>query len=240
MYKRLSSKVVLFFVGATLLVALGVVLAKVAGGDDPQLPIPTTALPDAQTVYANATISAGDEQSDQQALQDARNGLYGPVQPKDGGFQPSDIPNVPDTLLINGIINHPVPEAGWGALYHISNGWTGLVGGPQLLVTAGSKVDNYELGIWNTPEQGMVVMDGNAANLFGEYLTPTRTGAVRITSFSGSCLALLSTNNTSYHFDMATRAWSCNVNQGAGTFEVDPDNENTGTHAIFSFRPKGI
>ena len=149
MYRRLSSRGVLLCAGFILLFTLGAVLAKVAKGDDPQLPTPTTALPDAQTVYANATVSARDEQADQHALRDARNGLYGPMQPKDGSFQPSDIPNLPDTPLTNGIISHPVPEAGWGALYHISNGWTGLLGGHQILATAvqRSTTTNWEYGI---------------------------------------------------------------------------------------------
>jgi hypothetical protein len=142
-------------------------------------------------------------------MQDAQDGLAGPPQAKDGTFSPSDITSNADPTAPNGIIDHPVPLAGWGSLYHITNGWAGSVNNQRVTAVAGSKVDDPGSATWNSPEQGMLTVLGIPPSLNGEYLTPSRTGQLQITSAFGTCLSLVSTNNTTYHFDVATRQWSC-------------------------------
>jgi hypothetical protein len=110
----------------------------------------------------------------------------------------------------------PVPS-GWSSMYRTTNRWKNIVNGQETIVHAGSVTDDRTYGTFNTPEQGLVIVmwwdnPSDPEPGIAEYRTPNRTGMLTITSYSGTCLTLLSTGNTTYQFDVATRQWSCQVN----------------------------
>jgi hypothetical protein len=98
--------------------------------------------------------------------------------------------------------------------YHISNMWTGTVNGNLVNVYAGSKADvDGQPGIWNTPEQGVLIYDTLGNGTDGEYLTGTRAGRLTLTASNGTCLTVAAYDADEYTiftFDAATRLWSCN------------------------------
>lgn len=203
--KRGGRGVLFATIGLLLLVIL---FARVVEGDDlPDLPPQTGSMLDSTTFAQNDAITNQAEQRDQQAMDDVRNGLLGAAPPKDGSWTPPSVV-YHDEPLVTGIDEHPVPLAGQSLQYHVLNAWQGQVNGAWVGYLAGSKADDMAGGVWNTPEQGVLVAQGPTTPKTN-YLSPTRTGALRITSYSGTCLNLVSTSNVAYSFDMSTRRWSC-------------------------------
>lgn len=212
-YKRLPGRSRLLFTAGfiTMFFLVGVLLTQVVKGDDAsELPPPSGPLLDAKAFATNVAIGDAVEQQDQQVMQDAQNGKRGIAQPKDGSFTPSNIPLYSDSPSLIGIIDHPVPLTGWGTKYHVTNGWQGIVNNAQTSIVAGSKADDLAGGVWNTPEQGMVAVLVSGVGFDGDYLAPTRSGPVRVTSYDGTCLLLTSiTSSTTYIFNVVTRTWNC-------------------------------
>ena len=109
--------------------------------------------------------------------------------------------------------NGPLPS-GWGSIYRITNRWLGRIHDRNVTVLAGSLVDDRLQMIWREPQQGIVIVwvwppPGSEDNLEQtNYVTPTRSGIVRITSFQDTCLTLTA-DNTNFQFDAATRTWEC-------------------------------
>lgn len=195
--------------GMAALIFLGIFWGSTAqGGGDPNLPENSGTLLDQQILLNNVATTEAAEQREQQDQQAARGRSDLPA--KDGSNPPEQ--GYLSPAQVYGIINNPVPLAGWGGVYAMENGWVGPVSGTDIHVNAGAKADVIGSGIFNTPEQGVLAVDGNGQSLYGEYLTASRTGSIRVTSYSGTCLTLTSTGNTTYQFDVATRQWSCVVN----------------------------
>jgi hypothetical protein len=174
------------------------------------LPPQTGPLLDPETFATNVAIGDAGEKRDEQAFLDAQSRSDDPLFAKDGTSSPPTVPpSSIDPPWPVGLDDHPVPLAGWGTLYHITNSWSDSINDQRATVVAGSKADDPAAAIWNTPEQGVLIILGIPPTLNGEYLAPSRTGQLRITSANGTCLSLISTGNTSYEFDAATRQWTC-------------------------------
>jgi len=179
-------------------------------GDNPKVPPPPTgSVHDTQSVLASDTVIAKAEQTEQQYADDVRNGKYGTPFPKDV------TPPVPSPIatgnppLSSGITGGPSLQAGWSSKYRITNEWYGLVSTTTVTIDVGSKADNSETATWNSPEQGIVIVNTMGVPGSIEYLTPTRTGQITITSYSDACLTLTSTAGTTYTFDAQSDRWSC-------------------------------
>jgi len=193
-----------------LLVAGIVSLARTTHGDTPpDVPPPSTPWPSEDILAAaNATTVAADN-ADQQAMQDAQNHAVATHQTKTGHEQDPNLTPITDPTPALGIDIGPSPRAGWGSQYHLMNGWEGVVNGVLTYVFAGSQADDIAMGVWKSPEQGVVNVEDTTTNAGTDYLAPTRTGKLQIISYTGTCLALVSIANTTYAFDVATHAWSC-------------------------------
>jgi hypothetical protein len=86
------------------------------------------------------------------------------------------------------------------------------VNGIAAYVYAGSKADvpgKGTQGVWNDPEQGVLLLNTKGKGKDADYLTPTRTGRIKLQSASGTCLTAISTSGTIYTFDVSTGKWSC-------------------------------
>ncbi len=171
---------------------------------------------DQQSVDASIADKNAQEQRYEQEKQAAANQSGGT---KDGNYvPPAGVSDAPMQTRI--IADGPLPS-GWGQLYRIENRWGGLVNSIRTIGFAGTKSDDPIYSNWVSPgnlAQGVLIVqttpsDPNAIVVTDEYLTPTRTGSIHVTSYSGTCLTLVSTNNTTYRFDVASRAWSCGANQ---------------------------
>lgn len=208
----------LFIVGLVATLMLMIVLAQRVWGDNPENPPdsifnPLGPIADQQTVDANMV----EKQSiDQREEQERLAAINGPPGEKPSNYTPPLGPPAGPARL--GIFEDGPLPTGWGTQYRIGNRWGGSVNGQNTIAFAGSQADDQVYAIWNNPEQGVLIVmtypnDPNLEPVTANYLTPTRTGAVRVTSYSGLCLTLTSTGNTTYQFNVATRQWSCNVNE---------------------------
>ncbi len=211
---------------AAIALLLVVLFTQQARGDSsPDNPMPSGPTPvDMQTFATNVAKTDAAEQADQQRMVSAQQTVLAGT-PFDKSSQilptvpPQPVQGAPET----GITGRPILPPGWSQMYSISNAWSQIINGNFIIACAGSKADNPGGGVWDAgiQQQGMVKIDAYSSNgtgprvdsLVGDYLTPTRTGPVQITAYNGTCLTLLSTNNTTYQFDVATRQWSCSVNQ---------------------------
>jgi hypothetical protein len=79
------------------------------------------------------------------------------------------------------------------------NVWVGLVDGNEADVTAGALLDD--------PEQGAIylVVSIPRGGVMEQILTPTKHGAVRVVSEQNNRLTLVSTDGTTYYFDVPAR-----------------------------------
>src|SRR5438132_9565912 len=119
---------------------VGILAVRVVRGDPtdetPGCTPPGTAIIDEQTAAANDARTNAAEQSDQQDQQDWQNGLRGLLPSKDGsGYVPSSSPADPTPQT--GIVDRPVLPNGLGRIYHITNGWGGVVNGHTLGLIVG-------------------------------------------------------------------------------------------------------
>lgn len=186
------------------------------GSSDPEVANPTGPTMDATTLQANTAKTDAAEAAEEQAYRDA---LNQPQPPKDSAYVPS--PNQPLEPIPTGILQEFSLLPGWASQYHIANAWQQFTNsnGDRVKVYAGSVADDAINGQWDTVEQGALVLlefPSNPNAIWGAstvYTTPTRTGQVSVTSYNGMCLTLASTGGSTYQFDVATRQWSCSVNQ---------------------------
>jgi len=137
-------------------------------------------------------------------------------------------PNIPDPLPPTGILtgSAALPSLpGWGRVYTFENTWQQVISSTVYKAYAGilredpysSQVADPKLvpqGIIHIQIDPLDVMS-TAPTSSGSYTTPTRTGSLHITAATGLCLTLVSTNGTTYQFDVQSRTWSCTpANQG--------------------------
>lgn len=169
-----------------------------------------------QTLEAN--LARGDqlEQQDNQLQKDQTDGLYGPMPAKDPTNAHASNQLQP-TIVAEILHDFNIPS-GWGQLYDIENMWHGPVSDHRISVYAGLLYDGAQPTIAASTGQGLVIVldvptQANTEGSFQQYFTPSKTGPVHITAFSGTCLTLVSANNTTYIFDIATRQWSCGTTQ---------------------------
>ncbi len=204
-------RLLLLVCGLTVIVAVALAITQKVQGNDPE-DAPDSAfvaqgpIADQNTfndsMAAKTAIVAQDEKDRQAALN-------GPAGSKD----PADAPGLPANLASPtpwvGIINDPGPmETGWGRVYRLENRWVGYLRNDLVSVVAGSLSDDPTYGTWNDPQQGVVLVKSSSLDN-QQYLTPTRTGSVHVSSVTGTCLTLTSTSNTTYQFDVSTQDWSC-------------------------------
>lgn len=207
-----------------LLSAVDVLALSHAHGDDPW-DAPDSAfmgtgpgIMDQTTVDSNlATKTAIQTHDDQvqQAAQTTFSGSKGAT-----AVPPASAPNTaPPTGILSDAERLPLLP-GWGSLYNIVTTWQMLSGGTRYAAYAGLKYDSSistQVDTSKQPAQGVLIIltvptDTNSTptdSMSGEYLTPTRSGAVHITAVNGMCLTLLSKNGTSFQFNVTTHTWSC-------------------------------
>lgn len=137
-------------------------------------------------------------------------------------------PNIPDPLPPTGIFtgSESLPSLpGWGRVYTFENTWQQVISSTVYKAYAGIlREDPYSSQVAdpNLVPQGIIHIQidpldvmSTAPTSSGSYTTPTRTGSLHITAATGLCLTLVSTNRTTYQFDVQRRAWSCTpANQG--------------------------
>ncbi len=120
-------------------------------------------------------------------------------------------PNVPPVKAPQSLIAPPPQEGifdGSGALVHdwqanIINMWQKTLGNQSYQVLAGSLPDDATQGL-------LIVMVSQNKVLGREeqtYLTPTKSGALHITTVSGAMLSLLDANGGAWTFDLTSRAF---------------------------------
>lgn len=82
----------------------------------------------------------------------------------------------------------------------INNRWAGFVRDTYVVVFAGALADD--------PAQGIIyvvtVSSDKKGTIWNHYLTPTKTGSVRIVSVEGTRLVLASESGTTLSFDVST------------------------------------
>jgi hypothetical protein len=153
---------------------------------------------------AEKTALAQDEEAN---LQAARNG---PPGSKDPNYRP--LPSTPVPVPTGILDNFSLPS-GWGSVYRIKSVWQQFVNGDRVTVYAGSIADDPVRGRWDTSEQGvinvMVFPSGaDASPTSAAYLSPTRSGALVITSAQGTVLTLTTADGSAtFTFDVSTRTW---------------------------------
>jgi hypothetical protein len=175
----------------------------------------------AKEVRESQATKAAYEDESSKRMEDARAGKYGTPEPKDVDekykHQPVPVPietvqaqTVPSPPGGIGIVQAPMSS--WIGRYHVENMWEGMVNGIEAYVYAGSKADvagKGRQGVWNDPEQGVLLLNTKGKGEDADYLTPTRTGRIKLQSANGTCLTVVSSNGTIYTFDVSTAKWSC-------------------------------
>jgi hypothetical protein len=123
--------------------------------------------------------------------------LNGPRLPKDPSYAPP--PTTPEPWP-TGIIETgqaPFPSV----MFTVNNVWQDIVNGEHVQVYAGSETAD--------PLQGVVIVRTVSLDLHTVhswlYRTQSRVGALRIVAASGFQLSFISTNNTTFSFDAASR-----------------------------------
>lgn len=110
----------------------------------------------------------------------------------------------------NGIDIVQSPSSSWINRYHITNMWSGTVGGKVINIYVGSKADiQGQPSVWKYPEQGVLLYDSMGRGNAAEYLSLTRNGALKLTASNGSCLTMVSSDMTTFTFDVSALTWSC-------------------------------
>ncbi len=131
-------------------------------------------------------------------------------------------PNIPDPLPPTGIMtgSESLPSMpGWGHIFKFENTWQEVISGTLYKAYAGTLLEDpysYQLADPNLVPQGIIHIQidpldvmSTATTSSGSYTTPTRTGSLHITAATGLCLTLVSTNGTTYQFDVQSGTWSC-------------------------------
>ncbi len=140
---------------------------------------------------------------------------------------PSQFDQPPSTPAGAGIIIDSLPTASIGKLIgvRIANLWSEETGDRKIIVYAGSD--------WNDDAQGIifvaqVTLSGDILPDGGYYITPDKTGALRIISAEGERLTLLSQNGDTYYFDVPGQTFVSSPSQSvpiatfAPTFTPEP------------------
>jgi hypothetical protein len=78
------------------------------------------------------------------------------------------------------------------------NGWSGIWDGKAIAIYAGATSDD--------PDQGVIAVAINSAP-FGKFPTPTKHGGVRVVSEQDNRLTLVSTDGTTYYFDIPAMSY---------------------------------
>jgi hypothetical protein len=91
------------------------------------------------------------------------------------------------------------------------NGWRGIWDGKAIGVYAGS----------SEPDQGIIVVVINSG-LFGYYPTPTKHGGVRVVSEQNNRLTLVSTDGTTYYFDIPALSYVSSLTAFAPSITPPP------------------
>jgi hypothetical protein len=78
------------------------------------------------------------------------------------------------------------------------NGWSGIWDGKAIAIYAGATSDD--------PDQGVIAVGINSAP-FGNFPTPTKHGGVRVVSEHNNRLTLVSTDGTTYYFDIPSLSY---------------------------------
>jgi hypothetical protein len=78
------------------------------------------------------------------------------------------------------------------------NGWSGIWDGKAVAIYAGATSDD--------PDQGVIAVAINSAP-FGKFPTPTKHGGVRVVSEHNNRLMLVSTDGTTYYFDIPAMSY---------------------------------
>ncbi len=135
-------------------------------------------------------------------------------------------PNIPDPLPPTGIMtgSESLPSMpGWGRVYKFENTWQQVISGTLYKAYAGIALEpDYQVPNQNLIPQGIIHIQTDPLDVMstaptssGSYTTPTRTGSLHITAATGLCLTMVSTQGTTYQFDVQSGAWSCTpANQG--------------------------
>jgi hypothetical protein len=157
---------------------------------------PTTAVPypvppeyplTPSAVAAAETATAADIFYTQQAISRATHQASSPTSALPATFPPTGTNESPETILVG-------KQLGFDVL----NAWGGILNGKPISVYAGASSTD--------PNQGeifILIYDGIAK----PFLTPTKHGAVRVVSEHNNRLTLVSTDGTTYYFDIPAMSY---------------------------------
>jgi hypothetical protein len=93
------------------------------------------------------------------------------------------------------------------------NGWSGIWDGKAIAIYAGATSDD--------PDQGVIAVAINSAP-FGNFPTPTKHGAVRVVSEQNNRLTLVSTDGTTYYFDIPSFSYVSSLTAFAPSITPPP------------------
>jgi hypothetical protein len=109
--------------------------------------------------------------------------------------------NRPDPILPTGTVENDIYERSSGMKLGLDtqNGWVGYLDG--------NKVDLYAGALLDDPGQGAVFLFVTIPNsgFLGLILTPTQHGGVRVVGEQNNRLTMISTDGTTYYFDVPAR-----------------------------------
>jgi hypothetical protein len=93
------------------------------------------------------------------------------------------------------------------------NGWFGLWDGKSIAIYAGATSDD--------PDQGVIAVAINSAP-FGNFPTPTKHGGVRVVGEHDNRLTLVSTDGTTYYFDIPSLSYVSSLTAFAPSITPPP------------------
>ena len=99
---------------------------------------------------------------------------------------------------------------GWIGRYRITNMWYGTIGGNQVYLYAGAKLNVPNVLNSGSSDVGMILYTAMGVTADAEYLTGPNHGDLTFTSSDGDCLTLTETDSTVLKFNVTGKTWSCN------------------------------
>jgi hypothetical protein len=131
--------------------------------------------------------------------------VSGPVPMSVATIEAQTIPRPSDGISI--VQSAP---GGWIGRYRITNMWYGTIGGNQVYLYAGAKLNVSNVLNSGSSDVGMILYTTMGVTADAEYLTGPNHGDLTFTSSDGGCLTLTGTDSTVLKFNVTDKTWSCN------------------------------
>ena len=208
---------VIVSIAVVLVVGALLIRSGLVRGDDPDTDDRTYLAQgpvlDAQTLAANRAHADELERQEELRRQDA---LRHPeaMATKDPINTPLHVLAQPTVAVPLGILETFNPLPGAGSRYRMQNMWQGYIGTDFAHVYAGVKSDDPNRFVLTGIGQGVLYVqlfpaDPNAAGFAREFLTPTRSGPLRLITADGPRLTVAATHGSARGlFDVGRRAFA--------------------------------